>query len=1145
MRSTHQQRNAINPQSSVWVGASAGTGKTKVLTDRLLTLLLNNTPPERILCLTFTKAAAAEMSERTAKILSTWVTDSEDALRKKITDLLDKEPHHHELTKARQLFARVIGAPGGMKVLTIHGFCQSVLKRFPLEAGLTPHFDLLTEEKKAQLLSNAQNVILSGLGGNVKSELSSALDFIIQQGHETTFPDLIKAVITDRAKIQHLIRSHNGVHNATAAIQCLLGLQPSDTKLSIQGDISDDSNINTKELRAVAQTLAIGTKTEVKRSKAILSWLNSPLDRRLQHYEEYALVFLINNKTDVRKTLANKGTIQALPNAELILQDEGHRLLRGEEKQRAVVISEASSALLHIGSAFLQEYKNSKDKISHLDYDDLISLTKDLFETPGIASWVLFKLDGGLDHLLIDEAQDTNANQWAIIQALTEEFFSTQEDNKNLRTVFAVGDRKQSIYSFQGADPRGFDSMKGFFSNRIQAAKREWAEVKLDRSFRSTQTILRAVDAVFRSEPAKTGVVLQGDTLNHQPTRIGQAGHVEVWPPLPTKKSEEKQIWKMPIEDEIGSNPETRLAHTIAQRIYNMCKNKECLESQGRAIMPGDILVLVRKRSAFIDHLVRSLKDLNIGVAGTDRMVLVEQMAVMDLIALGRFLLLPEDDLTLATILKSPLLGLSEDHIFELSHNRNKSSLWSKLASSGKNNKIFKVTHNYLSQLLVKSGALSPFELYSHILVKNKGRQKLLSRLGMEAEDPIDEFLTQALQYEKQNTPSLEGFLHWIERGQLQIKRDLEQADPNNVRIITVHGAKGIEAPIVFLPDTMSKPKNDGQIFWASDRNKKPLMLWAPNVTHHEQVIKELKSESGAAADQEYRRLLYVAMTRAKDQLFICGWERKVRAPDDCWYNLIAEALKPLAKKVESTFLKAAGFENCQILTIHNNQSAKVSESHHPNLSEIEQRPLPDFFKTKVNTPYVSPIIINPSQNTFSNHEVSSPLAERKLQNTMIGNITHSLLQYLPKIPVNQRLQSAKIFLQNTKWELTQTEITEVIGQVNKLLSDPELEYLFSAQSKAEVPIVGKINDRIISGKIDRLVVTDELITIVDYKTNKAVPHQVQNVNRGYLFQLAAYYLCIADAYPKTEIKCLLLWTRGPVPMHIPNNVLENIWKST
>ncbi len=649
-------------------------------------------------------------------------------------------------------------------------------------------------------------------------------------------------------------------------------------------------------LRRCCAALADGTdKTDQPRGRIIARWCEDEAGRPAM-LAAYLDSFL-TQEGDIRARLFTKAAAKkAGIDLAGILAVEAERAKRFRDARNALVVIEATRALVRLGAALVKAYEARKRLHAELDYDDLVLKALALLRRPGIAPWVLFKLDGGLDHILIDEAQDTNPEQWQIVAVLAAEFFAGEDPLGRMRTVFAVGDAKQSIYSFQRADPSAFTRMRAHFQRRVVDANRVWRPVPLDISFRAAEPLLRAVDAVFSIAATADGVAFDGEAIRHVAARLGQAGLVELWPGAPTPPEEADDL-EASDAPRGAANAHTRLAAAIAATIEGWLAHGEPLPSRDRPVRAGDIMVLVRRRNAFVEDLLRELKQRNVPVAGADRLTLSEQLAVKDLVALGQFLLLPEDDLTLAAVLKGPLFGVSEEQLFTLAYDRGGRSLWSRLLRRAGGDLLLSRAVETLRGLLARADFAPPYELYADILGAQGGRRAMLERLGPEAEDPIEEFLVLALTYEREHVPSLQGFLHWLVAGDIEVKRDLAEQQRDEVRIMTVHGAKGLEAPVVFLPDTMQLPDQRGQLLWTEADG---LPLWRP---HRDFACGHYTAERQALRRrelQEYRRLLYVALTRAQDRLYVCGWQtRNTTKEAETWHTLCRAGLTGIAESFE------------------------------------------------------------------------------------------------------------------------------------------------------------------------------------------------------------------------------------------------------
>ena len=1129
------QRQAADPSRSVWVSASAGTGKTKVLTDRVLALLLAGTPPHRILCLTFTKAAAAEMANRINRSLASWAITPAEKLQTEIAELTGKAASDLALRRARTLFAQVLEVPGGMKIQTVHAFCESLLGRFPLEAGLAPHFQVMDEREAAEIQHEAQARVLTRARYLDSSPLASALAEVTSFVHEDEFLDLLKDLFSERGRLYRLISRYGGLESLTDAVFETLGVHRDETEQSIREAASEDEKFDAASLRIAATAMLQGSKTDKERGAVIAGWLAVERGDRAQRFMSYISVFF-TQKGSQRAKLINKAAAELEPGAPDTLSEEAARLDAVLLQIRSIVTARATSAMLLLVQSLLTAYERCKRERGRLDYDDLILEARALLEAEGGASWVMFKLDGGIDHILIDEAQDTNPEQWEIVAALAEEFFAGEGAHDAERTLFAVGDPKQSIYSFQRADPEAFERMRIYFRARAAEIGKLWEDVSLDISFRSAASVLQMVDTVFAQDEARLGVVDPNNTLHHEAFRIGQAGVVELWPPVIPEEVEELAPWSPPVVARWGKDPQTRLADGIAARIRYWLDNGEVLQSKNRPLRPGDIMVLVRRRGAFVEKLVRSLKRNDIPVAGVDRMVLSEQLAVRDLISLGEFLLLPEDELNLATVLKGPMIGFSEDDLFDLAYDRGDENLWSVLRRRRGARPIYNLAVNELSEILARADFTPPFELFADILGNRGGRKKLLGRLGADANDPIDEFLSLAFDFERNQVPSLQGFLRWLDTGDVEVKRDLEQATRDEVRVMTVHGSKGLQAPVVFLPDSMQVPSQSPRLLWNADG----MFLWPPRRRFAETHCETALAAAAETRDREYRRLLYVAMTRAEDRLYVCGWHTRRSAAKGNWYELIETAMETAGDSFEFdlTGIAPQGWTGTGWrLSNAQTQDPDKSSGAGPFAAVLQETP--DWVKRQPPPERIPPRPLAPSRPDDLEPATRSPVSAGTTDSFRRGLIIHHLLQLLPEVAEKDRAVAAQRYLARPVHDLSEVNQKSYAEEVLAVLSDAEFADLFGPESRAEVPITGNLGTHIVAGQVDRLIVGVKRVQIVDYKSNRPPPGDAADVSPVYLRQMSAYLAVLKSAFPGRTIDCALLWTDTPHLMKLPAELLD------
>ena len=1131
---TPAQRRASDPAASVWVGASAGTGKTKVLTDRVLRLLLGGTAPERILCLTFTRAAAAEMALRITRELAGWTVADDETLSAALAVLTGAPPRRTTLDRARRLFAAVLDVPDGLKIQTIHAFCQSLLRRFPLEAGVAPNFEIADERLSTTLLGAARARLLHAARPKVDDALAAHLATMTAVVGEEGFGALLADVSSTRDRFAAVLERHGGTVGAIAALRARLGVAEDETAESVLAEASDEGDFDRPALTRAARALAGGAVTDQRRAQAIASWLAADQDGRRAGFDAYRRAFLRQDGGLIQR-LVTKKLGNAHPEAANTLGLEQERIGAVTDRWNAARVAESSAALIEVASRHLSFYGAEKARHAVLDYGDQIAMSRGLLARAGIAPWVLFKLDGGLDHLLIDEAQDTSPTQWAVIAALAEEFFAGEGARAAPRTLFAVGDEKQSIFSFQGADARALAVAHRQFQSRAEAAEKPWESLPLAESFRSTAAVLAAVDAVFAQPAARAGVTAEAVPIRHRVHRAGAGGRVELWPSVEPGEAAPMEPWALPVEREAADDPAARLAALIAERVASWTQEPAAegsdgwLEARGRPIRPGDVLVLVRRRGPFVDHLLRAFKARGVPVAGIDRMVLTEQLAVMDLIALGEFCLLPGDDLTLATVLKSPLIGLDEEALFSLAYERRDASLWATLARRRDESPAFTEAHRALTAFLAAADAMAPFEFYSEVLGTHGGRAALLGRLGPESGDAIEEFLALALAYGRTHPPSLQGFLHWVEDGRAEIKRDFEQGR-DEVRIMTVHGAKGLEAPVVFLPDTMRKPRGRDPLVWLEEERsdggvgRVEGLLWPGRASREDPLTREARARARDAQEEEYRRLLYVAMTRAEDRLYVCGWQGRDTPPEDCWNALVRSGLKSLKGIEPLATPEGAG------LVYAEPQSAPLPSPAEPAPDADAPPPLPPELLVPPAEEAPAPRPLAPSR-ALPDPAPRSPIDAAGQSARLRGIAAHKLLEHLPLLAPAERPTVARRLL--GRYDLGESERETLAEAMIALVADPAFAALFAPDALAEAPIGAVVGERVISGQIDRLLVREEEAIALDYKTGRA-PAEGEAVPEAYRAQMESYRAALAAVFPNRTITCGLLFVDAPRLIWLP-----------
>lgn len=1085
------QKTAAHPKNSCWVEASAGSGKTKVLTDRVLNLLLHGADPEKILCLTFTKAAAAEMANRLRTRLSNWATLDKDALQADLKNLVDQNPEKY-LENARHLFSKFVDTPGGLKIQTIHSFCHALLKKFPLESGIVPHFSVIDEEEQKKLHQKSFSYALKNSDPSVLEIISNYLSI-------KDLEDTLNKLKSNAKKLDPILKKHPEVDSYMNPLKENLGLK----------NYVDEEHIIQEFFKYMPDFSPLFDAYDFLPDKDKTLVGNLKLFNK--DFEKYKLIFLTLKDTIRKKILWEKNE-----DFEKLIQVEAERVFETTEKIKHMKICKATKALLKFYLHYFNNYETLKQHQNVLDYDDLIQKTKTLLENSDLQPWVLYKLDGGIDHILVDEAQDTNHTQWNIIAAIAKEFFTGASAKEIHRTLFIVGDTKQSIYGFQGANPEIFDDVRSLFSSLTKSVNHPWQEIDLNVSYRSTPSVLKAVDSVFHQK-SKLHKKDQAYT-KHIAHRQNDAGRVEVWPLTQPEKTDDILPWTLPKEQNFYKSTRRKLAEEIAKTIQQWIQKKKILQSKGRPIDPGDIMILVRRRDQFVAEMVRALKRHTIHVTGIDRMVLTDQLPIMDLIIFTEFLLLPDDSLKMATVLKSPILNFSEQDLFDLCHNRPFESLWQTLKARKDARPIFQKAFDTLHYFLGKIDFLTPYEFFMEVLSTQKIKHNFLKRLGTEIEDALDEFLNICLTYEQNHIPSLQNFVHWIQTNPPEIKRNLEQSVQGKVRIMTVHGSKGLQSPIVFLPDTTNVPSDRNTMIWG-DQNS--LFAWCPKSNLMTEPLNAYKAPSKELT--EYNRLLYVAMTRAEDHLYVCGWQPQRALDEESWYSKISGALEPIAKKEEEILV----LENPQLKVVE----PKTQNKETPLIS------LPEWFEK--GAPLENrEAVINPSKiedGKIEEEEIltKSASAPRVFSAADRGNLIHKILQWILKSPPEDR----SVIIQNylKKQGVPLQEIDPIKNSILKTLDCKDLQPFLQGNYICEMPITGTLPEGIVKGIID-LVHFDfdkKIISVLDYKTGSFEERYRITPPEHYVQQLLIYKKVLQKIYPDVQIKTYLVWTEGPYVIKI------------
>ncbi len=1101
------QRRAADPSAHASLSASAGTGKTHVLTARVFLLLLRGVRPESILCLTFTKAGAAEMANRIGARLASWVRLPDAALRKELF-ALGEDTSPDMLQHARRLFARVLEAPGGLRIQTIHAFAQTLLTAFPAEAEIAPGFRAIEGRAEQELARRTlANLVASAEANGDTGLIADIQSLSMRLGEEGAVSYL--AACARRADAFAGLGTRDQIE---AKLQQLVDL-PTDNVADFLHNACADGTFDCALLHAMAASNeAWGTTSGTGYVEAIRNWLALDPKGRFDTLHLVANV-VMTGKGEPRKTTS--GQLRVNANYQSLSDDTYGAFLWVLRMKSAASLVSIQAAGLRAGQAYAAAYTRAKESAGVADFGDLIAWTRKLLETPGMGDWVRFKIDRRTDHILVDEAQDTNADQWAIVWQLIEEYFSgSSETEKRWRSVFMVGDFKQAIFRFQGTDPREFEAMRGRVRDAAAALEdsderfREFRELSINASFRSSPAILGLVDGVI-AEVGHDAMGLPERPPAHDAHHAQRPGRVEWWPAFSTDDDEGDDIGD---EGWIGEG-ERRYATSLAKAVKQWIDEAPVMASTGRPLSAGDVLILVRSRGELASLIVARLFAERVSVAGIDRLHLHRPLAVKDLLAAVGFAVQPLDDLNLANLLVSPLIGWSQEKLYDLAKVPRAKPLWTTLQE--RDSEIGE-TLDQLRSLLAMADYTTPATFLETILSGPlDGRRKLIRRLGPEARDPIEELLSAALEFERDDVNSLDRFLAWFAKGDVEIKRD-PSAPVDAVRVMTVHGAKGLEAPVVILADATADPEKLGAsnppLDFSVDGQKLPLIR--PRKAEQVFPFAELiESEKGLDL-AEHWRLLYVALTRARERLVIAGVRKKNAVPDS-WHARVEQAMIAIGAK--------PGDDGKLLFETEGNAPRSKRR--------VDRRPeilLPDWLRAMAPAEERPPRPLAPS----GGNEDRTPFPPPKpgeIDAARRGTMLHLLFERLPGVAPAERVAAADRWLERSGGVADPALRASYAATVCDILSDDAFGALFGAGSLAEAPIAAVLEDgRVVAGTVDRLLVTDALVRVIDYKTGMHVPSNEAQVPAPHRRQMEVYAAALRAIFPGRRVEAALLYTAGP-----------------
>jgi len=1117
------QARAAEPDLSAWVSANAGSGKTHVLVNRVLRLLLDGVAPSRMLCITYTKAAAANMSNRVFRALSTWATASDPVLWAALSALTGTLPAASDLSRARRLFAQALETPGGLKIETIHAFCTRVLQSAPFEANVPPRFEVADDLAQDELMRDARRDLLATAKAAPDGTQARALRFMAEHAAQDTFDQMMREALHRRAVFSDAEGRARRPETIVAGLAAFLGIAPELSSEAVEARFCAEL-ATIPDLAGLIEALGAASETRQRAATALRAALMQTPEAEAVSACRAGLLTLDGL---VSQHVRGKGKSVLPEHLDRALDAVAERLSTAIEQLNAIAVRDRSAALAVLVTHVLAAYRRLKSQRSLLDYDDLIAKTRSLLDRVDPA-WALYKLDAGIDHILLDEAQDTSEAQWAILRRLAEEFSAGEGARAPgpPRTVFVVGDEKQSIYGFQGAAPAHFSEERRVLARRLGDAGQRFEAISLTTSFRSAPDIMRAVDAVFAPESHWRGLVFDGGAgpERHDTVKRAAVGAVDLWPISADDGGDKPDAWTAPVDA-----PERRSGLVkLAARIADVLKrwSDAGRDDIGRPFKPGDVMILLRQRGALFEAIVKALKDRGVPVAGRDRLTLSDHPAVEDLVALGRAILLPQDDLALAIALKTPLFRLDDDDLMRLAPGR-AGSLRQALRAAAETEPRYAAIEARLCELADEAGRCGPFRFYAGLLGPGGGRNLALARLGPEAGDALDAFLSAALDHERRYGPSLAAFLHHVGAVATQVKRDLS-ASAGQVRVMTVHGSKGLEAPVVILADLGPVPgeRRLPKLMAVQPPRGEHVPIWPSRRAEDPAAMRRAKDEIVGQMVEEHHRLLYVALTRAEERLILCGVQAKGEAPPGSWYAMAELGLGSAEPWLRDVPAPDGEGEIRRFMLAEPSQA----EAARP-VTAADAVAVPDWLGRAAPDEAEPEPPLRPSSAASAADATARPLDGPFLAGAAAaGRLAHLLLQVLPEVPKERRASTARALADARGGALPEERRAGIVADALALVEAPEFDGLFGPGSLAEVPLAGLValadgSRRPVQGRIDRLSVGADEVMIADFKTASRPPPHAAALPAATLAQLAVYRRLVGEIYPGRRVRAVAIYT--------------------
>lgn len=1014
MSLNQKQFLASDPRTSCWVMASAGTGKTKVLIDRILRLLLEGNDPKHILCLTYTKAAALEMRERLIKKAEQWQIITEDSLQNELEIFTQNQVSKDHIEIAKNLFDSLNHSP--IAIQTIHSFCQSLLSSFSLELDISPTFKLIDEREKRLLQQQVCSEILA------KNELQEHFDFLSPHISENYLREILCEAMNERLRLSCL-------SDPLGKLKALL----CDSK---SPDLSE------QEWHTIKKMAAFSAEFGPKNLQEVAPIILGNDEKSYQNL----FSFFLTKEGEVRK----KFTLASAKNFDFTeddFQKIGERIQAIYEGISAKEILSINQHLHVCIEATFNLYQLSKKEQGLLDFDDLLLYVQTLLTTN--QGWIFEKIDFRLDHILIDEAQDTSRVQWNIIKNLLHHFFDRAGHNNMPRTMFVVGDAKQSIYSFQGADPKYYLEVRDYFTHLAEENSHTFNIIDLDLCYRQSPAVLNLVDQVFAT--AEKSQNLLSHTINHYAFRSSSQGLAYHLPLTKKCDAEDQEPWTIQVNTKIQKSSH---ALVIKDLVLSILSEKEILPSTSDVVNPDDIMILFQRRSSLMQETYDALKEVGISCTSCHHGDVLSHLAVLDLLSILKFVALKEDNFNLACLLRSPLFNIDESLLQQLCTN-GKSSLFQKLLMTEECHEIIGRFTEYLELF---QSADSLYDFCSKLV--HEIAPVMVGHFGEQVLDLYEEFLSYVLEASQKGITEIDAFISYI----TTLSPNSKNQKGNGVNLMTVHGSKGLEAPIVIVADaTASLVNAQNSLIFEDD-------FYFLRTSHT--PLKKLKAIEKDNDIAESHRLLYVALTRAKDHIFIAGEENH---KSENWY------------------------EFCQPLTQEYQLKTSFDKPAIAQVDKLDRLELPDItFKRKLRK---EPTLVSP-----------------KTEKSRRGEAIHKLME-MQLWKFDEKLREAALSKPLFK-ELPPQDIEKICT----LPHNSELGFYLSQPYQSEAEIYCKGNGL---QRLDYLLVEEDKVTIIDFKTTENPASTAEEISSTIFKQMQTYRNTLQELYVDKLIECFVFYTEN------------------